>query len=90
MLESQSYVCVPGFASVADSFGAMKHHMRHFLAAGNEYLPVCLRLDCHTVTLFKATSCSPFPVFVALYLYVTFYWKHRLFKNTLRPYHKYG
>lgn len=77
-------VAVSGFALISDPLRTKVHLMGHSLAVRNEYLPICLRFSSHIVTLFKATQYSVLPVFVALYLHVTFCWKTQAFqKNTL-------
>lgn len=66
----------------ADPLKATWYHMGHSLAVENECLPMCLRFDCHIVTLFKVTQYSLFPVFVAFYSYIIFYWKTQAFEKS--------
>lgn len=76
--QSQSSVCMCVYVSqVLPLWGihwAAVHQISHSLAMSYEYLPICFRFNCHTVTLFKITYCSMLPVFVIVYLYITFCW----------------
>lgn len=66
-------VCVPGFAPLGDPLSCSASN-QPLPSYELEFLPICFRFNCHTVTLFKTAYCSMLPVFVIVYLYITFCW----------------